>query len=336
MLSSNQKHKKGEKPLRRAWGVRPASALSGGGGAVWGNITGTLTDQTDLLTALNLKLNSASYTAADVLVKLLTVDGAGTNLDADLLDGQHGVHYLARANHTGTQDWSTITGEPTTLVGYGITDAQPLNSNLTTIAGLTATTDNFIVSVSSAWASRTPAQVRTTLGISQTGADTSYAFRANNLSDLANPAAARTNLGLGTAATQNTGTSGATIPLLNAANTFSATQTFSGLIVSSVTAGGINVQVTSTSGNVIDTDTYDFTVGSYNDVWLYDINTAAQCKFLTDGFNVFIYFQTGTQFSTTAGAAGKVSIYFSGGAVRLENQTGSTCNFVIRRIGGHQ
>lgn len=42
---------------------------------------------------------------------------------------------------------------------------QGLNSNLTTIAGLTATTDNFIVSVSSAWASRTPSQVRTTLGL---------------------------------------------------------------------------------------------------------------------------------------------------------------------------
>jgi hypothetical protein len=39
-------------------------------------------------------------------------------------------------------------------------------------------------------------------------------------------ATARTSLGLGTAATVNTGTSGATIPLLNAANTFSAAQTF--------------------------------------------------------------------------------------------------------------
>jgi hypothetical protein len=38
---------------------------------------------------------------------------------------------------------------------------------------------------------------------------------------------ARTNLGLGTAAVVNTGTSGATIPLLNAANTFSGANTFS-------------------------------------------------------------------------------------------------------------
>lgn len=36
---------------------------------------------------------------------------------------------------------------------------QPLDSDLTTIAGLTATSDNFIQSKSSAWASRTPTQV---------------------------------------------------------------------------------------------------------------------------------------------------------------------------------
>lgn len=42
---------------------------------------------------------------------------------------------------------------------------QPLDSDLTTIAGLTATTNNFIVSVASAWASRTPAQVQATLSV---------------------------------------------------------------------------------------------------------------------------------------------------------------------------
>ncbi len=49
-----------------------------------------------------------------------TNDGAGSGLDADLLDAQHGAYYLARANHTGTQNWSTITGTPTTTTGYGI------------------------------------------------------------------------------------------------------------------------------------------------------------------------------------------------------------------------
>jgi microcystin-dependent protein len=40
-----------------------------------------------LQTALDAKLDSSSYTAADVLTKIKTVDGAGSGLDADLLDG---------------------------------------------------------------------------------------------------------------------------------------------------------------------------------------------------------------------------------------------------------
>jgi hypothetical protein len=38
-------------------------------------------------TEVGTKLNSSAYTAADVLAKLVTVDGSGSGLDADLLDG---------------------------------------------------------------------------------------------------------------------------------------------------------------------------------------------------------------------------------------------------------
>jgi len=44
---------------------------------------------------------TSSYTAADVLAKLITVDGSGSALDADLLDGQHGSYYNGWANLTG-------------------------------------------------------------------------------------------------------------------------------------------------------------------------------------------------------------------------------------------
>lgn len=44
------------------------------------------------------KLNAAAYTAADVLAKLLTVDGSGSGLDADMLDGQHASSF-ASAGH---------------------------------------------------------------------------------------------------------------------------------------------------------------------------------------------------------------------------------------------
>jgi hypothetical protein len=53
------------------------------------------------------------------------------------------------------------------------------------------------------------------------------------LIDDADASTARTTLGLGTAATQNTGTSGANVPLMNGTNTWSAAQTFSANILAS-------------------------------------------------------------------------------------------------------
>lgn len=55
---------------------------------------------------------------------------------------------------------SQVTGLVTDLAGK-----QPLDSDLTTISNLTATTDNFMVAASSAWASRTPAQAKTALAL---------------------------------------------------------------------------------------------------------------------------------------------------------------------------
>ncbi len=42
----------------------------------------------------------SAYTAADVLAKLLTVDGPGSGVNADLLDGQQGSYYLAASAYT--------------------------------------------------------------------------------------------------------------------------------------------------------------------------------------------------------------------------------------------
>ena len=40
-------------------------------------------------------------------------------------NGTSFINLLSRANHTGTQAWSTLTGTPTTLAGYSISDAVP-------------------------------------------------------------------------------------------------------------------------------------------------------------------------------------------------------------------
>ena len=69
------------------------------------------------------KLNAASYTAADVLAKLLTVDGAGTGLDADLLDGQHASAF-ASSTHNHNAAYLGITAKATDadkLDGYDST-----------------------------------------------------------------------------------------------------------------------------------------------------------------------------------------------------------------------
>jgi hypothetical protein len=60
----------------------------------------------------------------------------------------------------------------------------------------------FVNAGGTALAATSASTARTNLGVTATGADTAYAFRANNLSDLANAATARTNLGLGSISTQ--------------------------------------------------------------------------------------------------------------------------------------
>jgi hypothetical protein len=62
----------------------------------------------DLTDDFAAKLDSSTYTAADVLTKIKTVDGIGSGLDADLLQGNDGPHYKARTNHTGVQAQSTV------------------------------------------------------------------------------------------------------------------------------------------------------------------------------------------------------------------------------------
>jgi hypothetical protein len=116
-------------PMAQAWVSGPYPALggiiiganltidangvvnaSGGAGATnWGLIGGTIASQTDLGIALGLKLDASAYTAADVLSKLLTVDGSTSTLDADLLDTYHASAFPRKAEDatiTGTWQFS--------------------------------------------------------------------------------------------------------------------------------------------------------------------------------------------------------------------------------------
>lgn len=95
---------------------------SGGGSVAWGSITGTLSSQTDLDTALNGKQPLATVltnTTASFTTALETkLNGIATGATANDTD----ANLKNRANHTGTQAASTITGLATVATSGSAAD----------------------------------------------------------------------------------------------------------------------------------------------------------------------------------------------------------------------
>lgn len=94
---------------------------------------------------LATKLNTSAYTASDVLSKLLGVDGAGSGLDADLLDGQHGSYYRDLANSTGLLPSAAIGGALLRAYTSADTDINALMSGSTTGTFLRAQANGHLV-----------------------------------------------------------------------------------------------------------------------------------------------------------------------------------------------
>jgi len=111
-------------------------------------------------------------------------------------------------------------------------------------------------------------------------------------------AAARTNLGLGTAATANTGTSGSTIPLLSGANTWGAAQVFSALVTPTGGIAGITNGSAASAGAV--GEVFTSTVSSVSGVSLTSAQIASVTSIpLTAGdWDVFGSIQTACNAST--------------------------------------
>lgn len=93
-----------------------AATLSGGA-SVTGNISVTGTVDGRDVSADGTKLDgieagaTADQTASEILTLTKTVDGSGSGLDADLLDGQHGSYYYPASNPNGyTTNVGDITG----------------------------------------------------------------------------------------------------------------------------------------------------------------------------------------------------------------------------------
>jgi len=86
-----------------------ADLLDGEEGAYYAPQGSTYT-KTEVDNIAAIKLDSSLYTNASVLSKLSNVDGAGSGLDADLLDGHEGT-YFATASHTHSSTYLGLTAK---------------------------------------------------------------------------------------------------------------------------------------------------------------------------------------------------------------------------------
>lgn len=93
---------------------------------------------------------SISLTLADSGVMAGTYNNSATSVRPFTVDAKGRITSIGTAV-TIAPDWSSIASKPTTLSGYGITDGQPLDADLTAIAGLTGTSGLLKKTAANTW-----------------------------------------------------------------------------------------------------------------------------------------------------------------------------------------
>lgn len=203
----------------------------------------------------------------DAMVQLSVVSATTTAEPGAPTDGQV---WIVPSGKTGTH-WASFTNWALAYYRDGAWEQIMPREGWTAYV---KDTDLLLHYTGSAWALFAPGKVLTLsaqyrlVGRSSSGAGAAEEITASasvfTFLGSADQAAMRTNMGLGTAAVQNTGTSGANVPLLNGANTWSGSQSFTSGGELFATTGSLNVNLRGDTGNNVTYERSGSSAGGVN------------------------------------------------------------------------
>jgi hypothetical protein len=210
---------------------------------------------------LGTKLDTASYTAADVLSKLLTVDGSGSLLDADLLDGLNTSSTDISGNSVVVRQNGNFSANVVTASLVGNVTGNVVGNLTGTVTGNATNVNGIVALTNGGTGASTAAQARTNLGLGSlsTQASTNVSITGGSITGITDLAVADGGTGASTAAQARTNLGlviGTDVqPFTNQLVAFSSLST-TGIIVrtgsNTVTtrslAAGTNISITNADG----------------------------------------------------------------------------------------